>query len=40
MNCSAQLKATPSTVNAERYHCENGDFSVKKKVYMMVSYLH
>ena len=32
MNCSAQLNVTPSTVNAQRYHCENGDASVDPEV--------
>jgi hypothetical protein len=36
---SAQSKVLPSTANVQRYHCENGDASVKNKVYI-VSYIH
>ena len=34
---TGMLNACPSTVNAQRYHCENGEASVKKNVYDIVS---
>ncbi len=40
MHCSAHPNRVPSTTKVDRYHCENGDTSVKKNANTMVLLIH